>query len=35
VARHGELSLRGFGETLRSVLANPIVASVLAGAASA
>jgi malonate transporter len=32
-ARHGELSLRGFGNTLRSVLANPIVASVLAGAA--
>jgi len=32
-ARHGELSLRGFGATLRSVLANPIVASVLAGAA--
>lgn len=32
-ARHGELSLRGFGATLRSVLANPIVASVLVGAA--
>jgi hypothetical protein len=32
-ARHGELSLRGFGATLRSVLTNPIVASVLAGAA--
>jgi predicted permease len=32
-ARHGELSLRGFGNTLRSVLTNPIVASVLAGAA--
>jgi len=32
-ARHGELSLRGFGNTLRSVLANPIVASVLVGAA--
>ncbi len=32
-ARHGELSLRGFGATLRSVLANPIVASVLLGAA--
>jgi hypothetical protein len=32
-ARHGELSLRGFGNTLASVLANPVVASVLAGAA--
>ncbi len=32
-ARHGELSLRGFGNTLRSVLTNPVVASVLAGAA--
>jgi predicted permease len=32
-ARHGELSVRGFGQTLRSVLANPVVASVLAGAA--
>jgi malonate transporter and related proteins len=32
-ARHGELSVRGFGKTLRSVLANPVVASVLAGAA--
>lgn len=32
-ARHGELSLHGFGNTLRSVLTNPIVASVLAGAA--
>ena len=32
-ARHGELSLRGFGNTLRSVLTNPIVASVLLGAA--
>jgi predicted permease len=32
-ARHGELSLRGFGNTLRSVLTNPIVASVLVGAA--
>jgi malonate transporter len=32
-ARHGELSLRGFGATLHSVLTNPIVASVLAGAA--
>lgn len=32
-ARHGELSLRGFGDTLRSVLTNPIVASVLIGAA--
>lgn len=32
-ARRGELSLRGFGSTLRGVLTNPIVASVLAGAA--
>ena len=31
-ARHGELSLRGFGNTLRSVLTNPVVASVLIGA---
>jgi hypothetical protein len=32
-ARHGELSVRGFGATLRNVLTNPVVASVLAGAA--
>jgi hypothetical protein len=32
-ARHGEFSVRGFGATLKSVLANPIVASVLLGAA--
>ncbi|HTN48842.1 MAG TPA: AEC family transporter [Burkholderiaceae bacterium] len=32
-ARHGELSLRGFGATLRSVLTNPVVASILAGTA--
>lgn len=32
-ARHGELSVRGFGRTLASVLTNPVVASVLAGAA--
>jgi malonate transporter and related proteins len=32
-ARHGELSLKGFGKTVRSVLTNPIVASILAGAA--
>lgn len=32
-ARHGELSLRGFGQTLIMVLANPVVAAVLAGAA--
>ena len=32
-ARHGELSLKGFGNTVRSVLTNPIVASILAGAA--
>jgi predicted permease len=30
-ARHGELSLKGFGATARSVLTNPIVASILAG----
>jgi len=32
-ARHGEFSLRGFGKTLRSVLTNPIVASILLGSA--
>jgi malonate transporter len=32
-ARYGELSVRGFGRTLVNVLTNPIVASVLAGAA--
>jgi predicted permease len=32
-ARHGELSARGFGTTLKSVLTNPVVASVLVGAA--
>lgn len=32
-ARQGELSLRGFGATLKAVLTNPIVAAVLAGAA--
>ncbi|MBU0751109.1 MAG: AEC family transporter [Gammaproteobacteria bacterium] len=32
-ARHGELSLRGFGKTARGVLTNPIVASILAGTA--
>jgi malonate transporter and related proteins len=32
-ARHGELSVHGFGQTLKNVLANPIVASVLLGAA--
>jgi predicted permease len=31
-ARHGELSFKGFGKTLRSVLTNPIVAAILAGA---
>jgi hypothetical protein len=30
-ARHGELSVRGFGATLKSVLTNPVVASVLVG----
>ncbi len=32
-ARHGDLSIRGFGDTLRSVLLNPIVAAILSGAA--
>lgn len=32
-ARHGDLSVRGFGKTLKSVLTNPIVASVVLGAA--
>lgn len=32
-ARYGELSLRGFGKTARSVLTNPVVASILAGSA--
>ena len=32
-ARHGELSVKGFGKTARSVITNPVVASVLAGAA--
>ena len=32
-ARRGELSVRGFGRTLRGVLTNPVVAAVLAGAA--
>ena len=32
-ARHGELSLKGFGTTARSVLTNPIVASIVAGSA--
>jgi len=31
-ARHGELSVRGFATTVRSVLANPVVASILTGA---
>ena len=30
-ARHGEFSLKGFGKTTRSVLTNPIVASILTG----
>jgi len=33
-ARHGELSLRGFGATLKSVLKNPIVVAILAGTLS-
>ena len=32
-ARHGELSVKGFGNTARSVLTNPLVASILLGAA--
>jgi predicted permease len=32
-ARHGEFSLKGFGKTARSVITNPVVASVLAGTA--
>lgn len=32
-ARHGELSVRGFGKTVRSVITNPVVGSVLLGAA--
>jgi predicted permease len=32
-ARHGEFSVKGFGKTVQSVLRNPIVASILAGAA--
>lgn len=32
-ARHGELSVKGFGKTVRGVLRNPIVSSILAGAA--
>jgi malonate transporter and related proteins len=31
-ARYGELSLKGFGNTARNVLTNPVVASILAGA---
>jgi malonate transporter and related proteins len=30
-ARHGEFSLHGFGKTVRGVLTNPIVASILGG----
>ena len=32
-ARHGELSVKGFGKTVQGVLRNPIVSSILAGAA--
>jgi len=32
-ARHGELSLRGFGQTLKNVLTNPVIAAVLLGTA--
>ena len=31
-ARHGEFSLRGIGKTLRGVLTNPVVASIVGGA---
>ena len=31
-ARHGELSLRGIGRTLRGVATNPVVASIIGGA---
>ena len=30
-ARHGSLSLQGFGKTLRGVLTNPLIASIIAG----
>lgn len=32
-ARHGQLSLRGFGKTARAVITNPVVAAILAGTA--
>ncbi|MBA3032890.1 MAG: AEC family transporter [Gammaproteobacteria bacterium] len=32
-ARYGEFSLRGFGKTLKGVMTNPIVASIMAGTA--
>jgi len=32
-ARNGDLSLRGFTKTIRSLLTNPVIASILAGAA--
>lgn len=32
-ARHGELSLRGIGRTVKGVLTNPVVASIVGGAA--
>lgn len=32
-ARHGELSLTGFGNTARNVLTNPVVAAILSGTA--
>ncbi len=32
-ARHGAFSIRGFGKTLRGVLTNPIVASIIGGTA--
>lgn len=31
-ARHGEFSVRGFGKTMRGVITNPVVASIVGGA---
>lgn len=32
-ARHGEMSLHGFGKTVKNLLANPVIVSILAGTA--
>lgn len=32
-ARHGDLSMKGFGKTVKSVLSNPVVAGILSGTA--